>query len=164
MKIYIIGPSGVGKTTLAKKLSKKYNIPYYELDLLKYDDFNGHVKRNDFEIKKKFDNILKQDSWIIEDVGRKVFNNGREQADKIYYLKLSKPEILIRVLKRWFKQRLGKENYNYPPTLFQLFDMIRIALLYFKREPAKLKSLEKYSNKIIFLDKNKLKELNTNLL
>ena len=28
-KIYIIGPVGSGKTTLATKIAKKYNIKYY---------------------------------------------------------------------------------------------------------------------------------------
>ncbi|WP_440338356.1 shikimate kinase [Lysinibacillus sphaericus] len=31
-KIHIIGSVGSGKTTLAKELSAKLNIPYYELD------------------------------------------------------------------------------------------------------------------------------------
>ena len=31
-KIYIIGPAGSGKTTLAKKLGKKYNLPILNLD------------------------------------------------------------------------------------------------------------------------------------
>ena len=31
-KIYIIGPAGSGKTTLAKKLGKKYNLPVLNLD------------------------------------------------------------------------------------------------------------------------------------
>ena len=43
-KIYIIGPVGSGKTTLAKCLSKKYNIPYYELDKVVHDDIK-HCKR-----------------------------------------------------------------------------------------------------------------------
>ena len=32
MKIDIIGSVGSGKTSLAKQLSKEYNIPYYEQD------------------------------------------------------------------------------------------------------------------------------------
>lgn len=76
MKIYIIGPPGFGKTTLARILAQKYNTTAYELDCLVYDDNNNHIKRNDEVIMQLFDEILNKDSWIIEDVGRKKFNKG----------------------------------------------------------------------------------------
>ena len=53
-KIYIIGPVGSGKTTLARFLSNKYHIDYYELDKVVFDDDNGNVKRTDEEISKIF--------------------------------------------------------------------------------------------------------------
>lgn len=37
MKIRIIGCSGSGKTYLAKRLSKKYNIPNFDLDDIQWD-------------------------------------------------------------------------------------------------------------------------------
>lgn len=151
MKIYVIGPSGVGKTTFSKKLAKKYNTKAYELDCIVYDDANSHVKRSDEEIKNMFNNILKQDSWIIEEVGRSRFDRGLECCDKIYYLKVSKFIIYMRVIKRWFKQRLGKEPYNYPPTFYQFYDMLRIAKLYFKHEKDKLKKINKYHDKVKYL-------------
>ena len=159
MKIYIIGPSGSGKTTLAKHLSNKYKINRYELDCIVYDDENNHTRRNDEEIKELFDNIINKDSWIIEDVGRSKFIDGREKADTIYYLDISKHTIYKRVIKRWIKQRLGKEDYNYPPTLFQFYDMIRIAHNYIKKQPQKRKSLEKYKNKVKYLEKKELDKL-----
>lgn len=159
MKIYIIGPSGSGKTTLSEYLSKKYNIKNYELDKLVYDDDNNHIKRSDKEIEALFNNILKQKSWIIEDVGRARFIKGRELADKIYYLKIPKKIVYKRVVKRWIKQRLGKERYNYPPTFYQLIDMIKVAINYFKKEETKLQSLDTYKDKIIFLDINQIKRL-----
>ena len=164
MKIYIIGPSGSGKTTLAKKLSKQYGIEHYELDKIKYDDLNGHIKRTDQEIEQILNKILKKKSWIIEDVGREIFIPGREACDKMHYIKLSKVKILIRVVKRWFKQRFGKEPYNYPPTLWQFYDMIRVAFIYIKKEPSKIKSLEKYKDKLVYIDKGKLLELNDKLI
>ena len=157
MKIYIIGPSGSGKTTLSKKLSKKYNIKEYELDCLVYDDKNDHVKRSDKEVEMMFNKILNKKSWIIEDVGRDVFNKGLEECDVIYYLNISKFRVYLRVIKRWFRQRMGKEKYNYPPTLFQFYDMLRVARLYYKTEKIKLDKLKKYKNKLIYLD---YKELN----
>ena len=154
MKIYIIGPPGSGKTTLARMLAQKYNTTAYELDCLVYDDNNNHIKRTDEVIMQLFDEILNKDSWIIEDVGRKKFNKGLIYCNKIYYLKINKFRVYIRVIKRWFRQRLGKEKYNYPPTLLAAFDMLRITKKYFKNEREKLKILEKYPEKLIYL-KNK---------
>lgn len=159
MKIYIIGPSGSGKTTLSNKLSQKYNIKSYELDCLVYDDANNHVRRNDKEIDILFNKILKKESWIIEDVGRDKFNKGLEECDQIYYLKISRFRVYFRVIKRWFRQRMGKEKYNYPPTLFQFYDMLRVAMLYFKKETQKLDKLKKYNEKVIYLDYKDLNKL-----
>ena len=159
MKIYIIGPSGSGKTTLSKQLSNKYNIPSYELDCIVYDDENNHRKRTPKEIEKIFNKILKEDSWIIEDVGRDKFNKGLEECDKIYYLKLSKIVVYKRVIYRFIKQKLGKEKYNYPPTIHQFYDMIKVARLYYKHEKYKLKKLENYNQKVIFITNKQLNNI-----
>lgn len=159
MKIYIIGPSGSGKTTLSKKLSNKYNIPSFELDCIVYDDQNNHRKRTPKEIEKLFDQILKKDSWIIEDVGRDKFNKGLKECDKIYYLKIPKRIIYKRVIYRFIKQKLGKEKYNYPPTIHQFYDMIRVAKLYYKHEKNKLKKIEKYNKKVIFITNKQLNNM-----
>ncbi len=159
MKIYIIGPTGSGKSTLGKSLSKKHNTKCYELDLFVYDDENNHVKRTDEERNKMLNNMLKKKTWIAEDVGRSKFEIIKEQADIIYYINI--PHIIVykRVITRWIKQRLGKERYNYPPTMFQLYDMLRITRGYFKKEPSKLESLKKYQNKIIYLNYKELNKL-----
>lgn len=157
MKIYIIGPSRSGKTTFSKILSKKYNIKAYELDCIVYDDKNNHTKRTDKEIATMFNKIIKKKSWIIEDVGRNKFEKGLECCDKIYYLKISKFIVYKRVIKRWFKQRFGKEKYNYPPTLFQFYDMLRIARLYFKNEKQKLDKIKECKDKVVFLTSKDLK-------
>lgn len=118
MKIYVLGPSGSGKTSFSKRLAIKYSINSYELDCLVYDDDNNHIRRTDEQIIEMFNNIIKKQSWIIEDVGRDIFDEGLNKCDIIYYLKISKFIVYIRVIKRWIKQRFDKEKYNYPPTFF----------------------------------------------
>ena len=156
LKIYILGPSGSGKTTLSKKLSKKYNIKSYELDCVIYDDNNGHIKRKEKEAEAIFNNIIKQDSWIIEDVGRNIFNKGLEYCDIIYYLKIPRFVVYKRVIKRWLNQRLGKEKYNYPTTLYQFYDMLKDAKSYFKHENDKIKKIQKYEDKVKYLSNKEL--------
>lgn len=159
MKIYIIGSPGSGKTTLAKVLSKRYNIKYYELDCIVYDDNNNHRKRTKEEIEKLFSTILKNKSFIIEDVGRNKFKKGRDICDKIYYIKLNKVRIYKQMISRWFKQRLGKEKYNYPPTIHQFFVTIKDVRNYSKIEKTRLSELNKYKDKMTFLNKKELNNL-----
>ena len=79
MKIYILGSVGSGKTTLARKLSSDLNISYYELDNVVYEyNPNGDRKRTEEEINYLFKEILNQDNWIIENVGRSYFDKGYE--------------------------------------------------------------------------------------
>lgn len=139
MKIYIIGPPASGKTTLSKALSKKYNIKRYELDKLVFDDNNNHIRR--------------------EDVGRSKFIKGLESCDKIYYISLRKREVYKRVITRWTNQKLGKEEYNYPPTLAGFLDMLRVVNSYYKKEKQKLDYINRFKEKLIYLDKEELNKL-----
>ena len=159
MKIYIIGPPASGKTTLSKILSKKYNIESYELDKLVFDDDNNHIRRDDKTISKLFNDILSKDSFIIEDVGRTKFIKDLEKCDKIYYINIKKRGIYKRVIKRWINRRKGKEEYNYPPTLLQLIDMFRVVNSFYKKEKKKLDYINNFKEKVIYLDKDKLNEL-----
>ena len=154
-RIYIIGCVGSGKSTFSRYLSNKYKIDEYELDNIVWDD-SKHVKRSDLEIKKLFSKIIKKDSWIIEDVGRSKFSRGREYADTIYYLKISKLRAYFRVSKRWLREKIGLEEANYPPTIKNLIYIISIVRSYKRKEKDKIKDLEEYKDKIIHLKQSEL--------
>ena len=158
-KIYIIGPVGSGKTTFASALSEKYDISYYELDKVSWDDEHGNVKRPEEEAQRIFGNILENEKWIIEDVGRDKFKQGRKEADIIYYIKLSRLKSYYRVSKRWIKQRMGKERYNCPPTFKQWLYFISTVNLYYKRENTKLESLNEFKEKLKFIDSKDMKKI-----
>lgn len=154
-KVYIIGPVGSGKTTLAKRLSKEMNIDYYELDRVvwKYHP-DGDIRRSDKEIDKLFSKILKKDNWIIENVGKVYFNKGFEEADTIIYLKISRIVLYYRILKRWIKQNFGIEKTTYKPD----FDMLKRMYMWANNElkNSKLNALEKYTDKIVVLNEKQI--------
>lgn len=149
-KIYIIGPVGSGKSTLAKALSKKLNIKYYELDMVIWDE--NERKRTDEEVKEIFDGIMSQDSWIIEDVGRKTFSEGFKQADVVYYIDLKPSLIYKRCIMRWIKQKLGKEEYNYKPTLKGLKDMLGWARSNTKKRDLRIASAKELNSNVVILN------------
>lgn len=155
-KIYIIGNVASGKTTLAKHLSKKLNIDYYSLDKVVWDDENNHTKRKEQERDSLFKEIIKKDQWIIEDVGRKCFLSGREEANIIYFFNLKKRTIYFRIIKRWLKQKFKLEEYDYKPTISSLIETFGWAKNYKKN---KLKELNIYKDKLIILTEKDLKRL-----
>lgn len=158
-KIYIIGPVGSGKTTLSNLLSEKYNIKKYELDKIVWDDDNGSIKRTDEEINKLFNEIIENTSWIIEDVGREKFIDGIKKADIVYYIDLSKITIYKRCISRWLKQKIGKEEYNYKPTLKSLGEMLKWATQDFKNKNIKIERIISNSKNYKILKKKDIEEL-----
>ena len=158
-KIYIIGPVGSGKTTLSRILSKKYDIKRYELDKVVWDDDNGNIKRNDDEIRKLFTEIITNKSWIIEDVGRKKFIDGIKKADITYYIDLPKYTIYKRCIIRWIRQKIGKEKYNYKPTLKSLFEMLKWAKQDIKNKKEKIERIIDNSKEYKILKNKDIKML-----
>lgn len=157
-KIYIIGPVGSGKTTLANKLSKKLNIKMYELDKVVWDDDNGNIKRDLDDINKRFKIIIDKSSWIIEDVGRKKFREGIKKADIVYYLNLNKTDIYKRCITRWIKQKIGIEKFNYNPTLKGLIQMLSWAKNDIRNKEEKIEYIKKNSKKYKILTKKEIKK------
>ena len=62
MKI-IIGCSGSGNSTFAKKLHAKTGLPLFHLDNLWWKADRTHISREEFD--NKLAEIVGQDSWII---------------------------------------------------------------------------------------------------
>lgn len=155
MKILIIGSVASGKTTFAKKLSKKLNIKHFEIDSVVHDDELGK-KRTEEEQKEIFDKINSENNdWIIEGTLRKNLYYLLDYADKIIFLDIPVRKRKIRIITRFIKQKLGIEKSNYKP----IFDMLKLMFKWTndfenKREEFENK-LIKYKDKLIKLNSDK---------
>ena len=161
-KVYIIGSVASGKTTMASQMSKKLNIPWYELDnVVHIRDKNGDRKRTEEERNLEFHNILNKDKWIIEGVRRECFDFGFKSADLIILLDTPVKKRKYRILKRWIFQNLKIEKANYKPTINMLKRMYKWSSGYEKDKDKLLKDIELYRNKIIIAKSAKgiLKEI-----
>ncbi|WP_456279082.1 DNA topology modulation protein FlaR [Bacillus sp. AK128] len=126
-RIHIIGSVGSGKTTLAKDLSSKLNIPYYELDNVVWiRDQSGDIRRTEQEREEFLDSIIQSESWIIEGVHNEDWvRNCFHNADLIIFLDPNYSVRTYRIIKRFIKQKLRLEKSNYIPTLEIFFKMFK---------------------------------------
>ena len=148
MKILIIGTIGTGKTTLAKKLSKQYNIKYYEIDSIVHDDDNGGIKRTFKQQDEIIKEINKNNNWIIEGLLRENLYYLLDLSERIILLDVNKRKRNIRILKRYIKQKLKLEQVNYTPSLKMLKNMYKWSRKYEENKKTFIKKLDKYKDKV----------------
>lgn len=122
LKLDIIGSVASGKTTFAREISIKYQIPFYEKDNIVWErTLNGDKKRCPEEQNRIFKEIIEGENWIVEGSPRKNLNESFACSDYIIFLDVNTHTRLFRVFKRWIRQRIGKEKYNSKPTLKFLY-------------------------------------------
>ena len=160
MRIYIVGSVASGKTTLAKKLSNKLGIQCTHLDGIVHikDSTNkewGNIRRTDEEINLLFKSTIMKSHWIIEDAGRRMFFQGMELADMIVYLKPSIFVRRMRVMTRFFKQKLGIEECLYTPSIHMLKFMFKALKNYETGKDDLEARLNQYTNKVVILNNGK---------
>lgn len=131
----------------------------YELDKVVWNNENGNVKRSDEEAAAIFHEIIDNDSWIIEDVGREKFIDGVKNADMVYYIQLGKFTVFKRCILRWIKQKSGLESYNYKPTFDGLIQMLKWAAGDIKSRPEKLAYIKNNSKRYKILKPNDIKKM-----
>lgn len=113
-RINVVGSSGSGKSTFAKRLSSTLEIPHIEMDRLYWKSY--WQESNDKEFIDKLRSVLSQDSWVLDGNYSRTAPVKWQRADTVIWLDYSFTRTLYQALKRAFircytKQELwGKEG------------------------------------------------------
>ncbi|MDY0407546.1 DNA topology modulation protein FlaR [Virgibacillus soli] len=156
MKIHIIGSVGSGKTTLAKSISEKIGVPYYELDKVVWRrTTTGDIRKSPVEIEKDLLQILQKDSWIVEGVHQRdwVIHSFNE-ADIIIVLDLNYSVRVYRIIKRYIRQKLNIETANYRPTFKMFIKMFKWNHLYNRDRKKMFNMFKDNEEKLILIKKS----------
>ena len=148
MKLDIIGSVASGKTTLARELSQAYQVPFYEKDNIVWErTVSGDKKRDEEERNKMFQEIITGKNWIVEGSPRKILRESFAVCDYIILLDVPLHIRVARMIRRWFRQRAGKEKYNSKPTVKFLYYNFLWVFEFNKDKKELIKSLSEYGEK-----------------
>lgn len=152
-KILIIGISGTGKTTLARKLSKLLKIPVSH-----YDEFvrdKNRTEVNEKIVEKKLEEVVKKDTWIIEWYIHPASKIRLEKADIVLYLDYSGFTAMLGWLKRR-RQHRGKTRQEMADGCIEKFDLKYLkAMLSREERPEIEEAIKDFWEKIIRFKKKK---------
>jgi adenylate kinase family enzyme len=126
-RVHIIGSVASGKTTLAKRLSSTWKVPYYELDNVVWKRHkSGDVRRTEKEREQYLREIIQTENWIVEGVHNESWvEESFRKADVIIFLDTKYSVRTYRIIKRFIFQKLRLEKSNYKPTMKVFFKMFK---------------------------------------
>ncbi len=111
-RIHILGGTGSGKSTVARSLSERLNIPAFGLDDLHWDNSGGYlgIHRDAEDKQRMLSEILQNEAWILEGVYYRWLADAFERADVIVILTTPLWIRQARVFRRFVHGKLGRHN------------------------------------------------------
>lgn len=159
-KILILGIVASGKTTLAKEISQKINIPWYELDtIVHHETPHGRNKRTSDEQITVIQDIDRHGAWIFEGTDRASYRCLWDMADTIIFLDTPLWKRKTRIVLRFIKQNLGIEKSHYTSDIRMLKMMYKWTRDFERERKEFEKRLHPYHQKLIILTDTKKLEL-----
>jgi adenylate kinase family enzyme len=99
-RISVVGTTGSGKTTLARQIQQRLNIPHVELDYLHWEPNWTEVADDIFQ--QRVSQALSGDSWVVDGNYTQVREIIWRKADTIVWLDYTFVLTMSRLLKRTF--------------------------------------------------------------
>lgn len=147
-KVIIVGSAGAGKSTFARKLKDKTNLPLYYLDMIWHKPDRTNISENEFDMI--LNNIVKKDSWIIDGNYHRTLEMRLKECDTVFLL-----DFPTEVCLSGAESRIGKKREDLPWTETEFDNDFKKFIIGFSENqlPEIYRLLKKYSknkNIIIF--------------
>ena len=112
-RINVVGTSCSGKTTLARALEKRLDLPHVEFDVLFWDQDWTPVPRDVF--RQRLTDALAADAWVADGGYESARDITWARTDTVVWLDYPMPLVLGRWARRTVR-RLRTQEENWPGT------------------------------------------------
>jgi energy-coupling factor transporter ATP-binding protein EcfA2 len=107
-RINVIGTSGSGKSTFAKKLAAALDLPYFEMDALFWKP--DWVESTDSEFLPKVAQVAAQPEWILDGNYSRTFDIKFNRAQLVVWIDLAFLTTTYAVTRRAIKRSFSKKE------------------------------------------------------
>lgn len=152
-KILVLGCSGSGKSTFARKLHEIVGLPLIHLDRIWWKPDRTHITRSEFDVR--LEEIISTDRWIIDGDYSRTYEKRMAACDMVFFLDFSEEVCMNGITQRvgekrpdipWVENTLDPELVRHVcdyhndnrPVLYELFQKYREKqiLIFHTREEA----------------------------
>ncbi|MFE9117462.1 adenylate kinase [Streptomyces sp. NPDC007172] len=107
-RVLVVGSTGAGKSTLARALGERLDVPYHELDAL---HFAGPGWAEDPHFATRVAEIAATSAWVLDSYGTpEVRPLLWERADTVLWLDYPRRVVMLRVLRRSLRRTVRRER------------------------------------------------------
>ena len=141
-RILVLGCSGSGKSTFAKKLAARTGLPLVHLDNIWWKADRTHISREEFDLRLA--EVLQSEKWIVDGDYSRTYEPRIAACDTVIFLDLDEEECMAGIT-----ERVGKARTDIPWTEQEIDpELVEMVRSYRETNRPKLLALfEKYPEK-----------------